>query len=423
MLSLYIHIPFCRHKCTYCSFFVMPEDKLETWSLEEQKNTYLKTLKQEIMQRVEQYGSQPIRTIYIWGGTPFQLGAERLEALIDFLLEQWDTEFLEELTIELNPDPIPEVLEFIAMLGKKYTKLYRVRVSLWMQSFDDTMLKATKRQYTFTQLQWFLRALPKLKKANLSFNGDFIAFWKSETQQSDHSQQQRDFIYKLVHSGLFDWFSVYTLEVLPGSDRYNQSMHTAKAIQTVYGDDDQIIDEFLHYAQILENAWYRRYELSNFAKRGHDSIHNTVYRTGGSFLGLWINASSYLNAKTIDRCWTPRGLSELSEFPSEATQPVRYKNTHKWKEYLKKQRIDTTNWEVITPNEQLREEAMLRLRTFKTLALANYTAILEPTAHDQIWSLASSGHLQYDATNNTIRLTHSWMTLYNTIITELFTIS
>jgi len=98
---------------------------------------------------------------------------------------------------------------------------------------------------------------------------------------------------------MVDGFSIYTLELFPGSDRYNTQKIAHKETSTQADDKDTVYDEFDRLATIVETNGYRRYELSNFALAGKRSIHNMVYRTMGSYLGLGINASSLLTQATL----------------------------------------------------------------------------------------------------------------------------
>lgn len=183
MLSLYIHIPFCAHKCSYCSFFVLPENDAQLvdkeLKLEELKDKYLASLLAENASWHEKQPEQQIKTIYIGGGTPFELGEERLFTLIDSVLEIWDVEFLEELTIELNPDPFDEVLDFIRHASRRYKHLYNLRFSIGIQTFDDEILTESKRNYVFNNLIRFFRDLQKIKQPFMRYNFDFIAFGKN----------------------------------------------------------------------------------------------------------------------------------------------------------------------------------------------------------------------------------------------------
>ncbi len=399
MLSLYIHIPFCRHKCTYCSFFVLPEEQVEEGNLEGLKDEYLQALIKEMRALHEQYGHEQIRTIYIWGGTPYQLWQERLLTLIDTLLEVWDCEFLEELTVEINPDPFDGVLGLIKEASVRYKNLYKLRWSLGIQTFDDEILKASKRNYWFNNLINFFREMQQLKQPNVSYNADFIAFWKF-TDWGLRTKEKREFFTKLVDSQMFDGFSLYTLELFPWSDWYNDAHQTAKAIQQQYGTPEQIIDEFHILKNIIEYWWNRRYELSNFARLGQESIHNMVYRNWWSYLGIGINSASYLSEK------------------HNADGPVRYKNTHKRKEYLAGNYKDTTTIEPLSPQEQQREKILFLLRTGQPVQLDQYESLLEPERKTHCTHFAEEWYILFD--ENTIKLTPQGMDVYNHIVTEIF---
>jgi len=184
MLSLYLHIPFCIRKCHYCSFFVTPEQEVETGKMQALKKSYFNIVQHQIEQRNDVFPDEQIRTIYIGGGTPFQLGPELLIQTIETLLQTRDCTYLEELTIELNPDPIEEVLHFVDTCNKKRSHFYRLRRSFGIQSFDDSWLEQSGRGYTFEQLPDFFRALYNSKQPNVCYNADFIAFGKNQSMHT-----------------------------------------------------------------------------------------------------------------------------------------------------------------------------------------------------------------------------------------------
>lgn len=375
MLSLYIHIPFCRHKCKYCSFFVLPEDGVEdAEQLEQLKERYLEQLLEQSRQWREHFPEEQIRTIYIGGGTPFQLGADRLSRLIDTLLEQWGSETLEELTIELNPDPFDEVIAFVDKLGKEYRQLYRIRCSFGIQSFDDKVLQASKRNYLYNNLIGFLRELQTVKQPGLAYNFDFIAFGQFQTDKQGNQQlrdkHRRQFFTKFVDSKVADGFSLYTLELFPGSDRYYRR-HDELIAQHTQASDDQIIQEFELLSGIITHAGYRRYELSNFALPGKVSIHNMVYWKMQPYLGIGINAASRL----------PREMLPADFLPSvdESTQAVRFAAARHWKQYRSDQLIDLSSLSEHTRRDVQFERAMLALRTSMGIEeLTSYESLLVP---------------------------------------------
>lgn len=431
MLSLYIHIPFCAHKCSYCSFFVLPEDgeTLTSGDLETMKEQYLQALLIENKTRQDQFPQEKIKTIYIGGGTPFQLWAHRLFTLIDELLQTRDCEFLEELTIELNPDPFDEVLEFIEQAWKKYKDLYRLRFSLWIQSFDDEILKESKRNYSFDSLIDFFRSLLAIKTLNMVFNGDFIAFWKHNVAEDWSpilwSVEKQQFFLKLIQSSLFDSFSLYTLELFPGSDWRNEQKHIAKAQQKKRWNDEQIMEEFHLLRNFFEHSWYKRYEISNFANRGKQSIHNLIYREWASYIWIGINASSFLNKKTLSSLSSPiNSLWTIEDWNAG----IRFKNTHQWKTYLSILSKDNENsdWLVIdgksleplTPDDRRWEEAILSLRTSGIKDVMSYEDLYVDWWEELLTQRHDEQIVAFDW--QSLKLESIWFDLYNAIITQLF---
>ena len=121
-----------------------------------------------------------------------------------------------ELSIELNPYPEEEVLNFVKILNKKYDKISRLRYSFGIQSFDDEVLKIVGRAYSFSGIVGFLRDVTKFKQNNNVFNFDFIAFGKFQISKNGFKQLwhefKREFLQKFLASGYVDSISLYTLE-------------------------------------------------------------------------------------------------------------------------------------------------------------------------------------------------------------------
>ena len=214
MLSLYIHIPFCASKCTYCSFNSMPIFELDNYEL--LITNYIEALKKEIDYYSETVTDKTLKTLYIWWWTPSRIWSWRIIDIIEYIRTKFDFEELAELSIELNPYPEEEVLWFVEALNKKYDKISRLRYSFGIQSFDDEVLKMTWRAYTFSSIVEFLRKLSTCKKENNVFNFDFIAFGKFQVSKNWFKQLRhefkRDFFQKFLASGFADSISLYTLE-------------------------------------------------------------------------------------------------------------------------------------------------------------------------------------------------------------------
>jgi len=132
----------------------------------------------------------------------------------------------------------------------------------------------------------FLRNLQPLKQDNSVYNFDFIAFGKFHTSKKGNIQLRNQsalaFFYDFVNSGFADSFSLYTLELF----EHQQWKKNSEVDKQYFGSDDDIFEEFSFLKEILEEAGYSRYEISNFSKVAKSSLHNRVYREMEDYLGL-----------------------------------------------------------------------------------------------------------------------------------------
>ncbi|MBP6911541.1 radical SAM protein [Patescibacteria group bacterium] len=176
MLSLYIHVPFCDKKCGYCSFFVVPKEGVDPQG--KMIDGYMEGLIRDIQYWGDHYKKPQLRTLYFGGGTPGILGKDKLLHIINTIHEHFDLTYLEELSIELNPNPYEEILDLVHTLNTTYKDIPRIRYSFGIQSFDDSVLNLSGRQYSFAGIQKFLRDLREIKDGRNVFNLDFIAFGK-----------------------------------------------------------------------------------------------------------------------------------------------------------------------------------------------------------------------------------------------------
>lgn len=167
-------------------------------------------------------------------------------------------------------------MDFVKTLNKKYTKFPRLRYSFGIQSFDDEILQTTGRAYTFVGITEFLRTLVVNKPENVVFNFDFIAFGKFQKNGELWPEYKINFFTKFLESGYVDSISLYTLENIKDTPCPKQ----------YYGSDEEIMKEFTILKNIIMNAGYRRYEISNFAKSSKASIHNMVYWNMEPYIGI-----------------------------------------------------------------------------------------------------------------------------------------
>lgn len=427
MLSLYIHTPFCDHKCDYCSFHVIPTNKVDDeHGLIQQ---YVASLQKDILEWWALVGKEEIKTIYFWWGTPTKLWVNNLCDIIDLLAEQFDLENIGELTIECNPEPEEVIYDLVKTLSKKYKKFPRIRLSVGIQTFDTDILKDSKRQYTFNQVVLFLRTLQKLKKHNISYNLDFIAFGKRRSLRNGDAVLRRpaqiDFLEGLIHSHMADSFSVYTLELFPGSKWYaDRVQHTDKIKDwhglKQYGTDDEVYDEFVFLKELLLQSKYRRYELSNFSLTGKSSIHNRAYWEMESYLGLWSGASWFINSSHQKYDAIVEKLTWDTKTETQ-TYGIRRSNTEIIKHYLIWERVNQKKTLLLSEKDYQIEAFFLWLRTdrwvritqeVEAILVANYIAVVEQLV-DQ-WFLREEPWKQQK-----LQLTDQWMDVYNEIVTNL----
>ena len=356
MLSLYIHIPFCQSKCKYCAFTSFPIGEKK-----EKVDTYLQALKDEIHFYWNILNKPSLKTLYFGGGTPNLLGKEKLIELISYVEQHFNLEDLWELSFEFNPYPEEEIYEIIQWLQKQFWKRYpRIRFSFWIQSFDNEVLSLAWRKSSFIGLVDFLRGLRPLKEDTTVFNFDFIAFWKRNKSKKGNpylrTQPALEFFHDFVNSWFADSFSLYTLELFDHQVR--KKKQPEKLISWAYfWTDDEIYEEFSLLKEILLEAGYSRYEISNFALAGKSSIHNRVYREMESYLGLGLNSASFFNQKDMTE-----GLKDYLWITKDE-KAVRFKNTTDLEKYIGWKFLDEKETQNLWEKDYLIESFFLGLRT------------------------------------------------------------
>jgi len=263
MAGIYIHIPFCRSRCIYCGFY-------STTSLE-LRQRYVEAVCREMEIR----GSAPVSTIYLGGGTPSQLTIPQLKQIFEPLYIYNKVENDAEVTIEVNPDDVTD--EFAAMISQ----LPINRISMGIQTFDDQRLKFLHRRHTACQA---IEAVSRLRKAgitNLSidlmygFPGETLANWEADINAA--------LALNVEH------LSAYCLTVEDGTPLRQWIIDNGQ-----WGMDEEL--ERTMYEMLIDKltaAGYEHYEISNFAKKGFRSRHNSSYWTGTPYVGLGAAAHSF----------------------------------------------------------------------------------------------------------------------------------
>jgi len=362
-----------------------------------------------------------LKTIYFGGWTPLQIGPENLCRVIDTVEKYFDTDNLGELSIECNPYPQDLVYETITTIQKKYKHFPRIRRSFGIQTFDTEILKESDRMYSFPAIIEFIRWLVPLKKDTSVFNFDFIAFGKFNTNKKGdrmlRDAYKRDFLVDFVSSYFADGFSVYTLELFPGSTRYHEQIiknsHEKDGLPLKkYGSDDDVYAEFGFLKQLLQENGYRRYELSNFALPGKASIHNNVYRNMENYIGVGTSAASFIDLRTL-----PDLRKHITE--NEDAVAVRRTNTKVIGDYMKGKYTDPKKLENMTEQDYRIEKVFLALRTQAGIEhVSQYTNLFVVDREKKLTTRKKDNLVDYY--DDILVLTDKGMDLYNSIVTELF---
>lgn len=413
MFSLYIHIPFCEKKCSYCNFFITPIEGLDKRT--EFIQNYVDSILKEIEHWANIFPENEIKTIYFWWWTPSSIWKDNVIKIIDKISEKFNLEFLEELSIELNPDPFDETLDFIKSLNEKYPNLFRLRYSFGIQSLDDETLRLANRNYYFNTLVWFLRSLWNVKSHNNVFNFDFIAFWHKEKFWDQH---RLNFFQDFITSWLVDSLSLYTLELFPGSIWYNNMIENWKLKIENSEKDDLIYQEFDYLKDMVLDAWFRRYEISNFATLGKESLHNKVYWEMWNYIWLWINSSSFLKWKYLEKIIKNLENNWRLNIEDWKLNWVRFTNTTSWDKYNNWEYIDKEKTILLTDKDYKIEQFFLWLRTINWVEnIDDYSGVLVSNYKEKIKEYIENWYIMIKDTKTI--LTDDWMSVYNYLITEL----
>ncbi|MHC1699885.1 MAG: radical SAM family heme chaperone HemW [Humidesulfovibrio sp.] len=371
--SLYIHVPFCRAKCGYCAFFSEP---LRPGALD----AYLPLLLDEIGLWAARLGRLFVPTVFFGGGTPSLLPPEALARIMDALRSRFDLAPDAEISMEANPESAsPDFLRAARAQGVN-------RLSLGVQSFRDEELALLGRPHTARQA-W--EAATRARGAGFANLGlDLI--WGLPAQRESQWLESLRRAVELAPEHL----SCYGLTLEPG---------------TPLGDDPEARNQlpperelarmYIHTGELLEDAGYLQYEISNYARLGHACRHNQACWEGRDYLGLGPAATSTLG-------------------PCRWTNP---EDLRAWAELVRAQRIGLHQRETLSPEIRAQERLMLALRTAKGLDLAEYRSLSGQnllTRHKAIIQALRQKEL-IRIHQGRLRLTRTGMLVSNSIIRAL----
>ena len=342
MSGLYIHIPFCTYKCSYCNFYsVVNMNNIEIY-----KN-YIEALILELKLRIKDYNEE-INTIYFGGGTPSVLNANLLKYLLDNILNilknYQDIKLIKEITIESNINDINS--EYISFLES----VENIRISLGLQTFNEKSLSLINRH---TELEEIVNALTLLNSSAIeNISLDFI----SGLPLNDKLQTKKDILKALELLPKTKHISLYYLEL-------------TKSLEEKWRDYLPKEDESVEYYEIssntLKDLGFIRYEISNYSINNYESIHNSNYWKLKNYLGLGASAVGYYNRERYENI----------------------KNVKTYIEHIKQNKKPIKEIEYIDRETQKKEFIFLSLRTVKGININNYNKMFKEDFKDKYSSI------------------------------------
>lgn len=380
MSGIYIHFPFCKRRCAYCDFY-------STTQLDH--TPFIGAVKQELIERTGYLDDSTIETIYFGGGTPSQFSIDELKQIIDNLSHYPGVKLsgksqVKEFTMECNPDDLTE--EYVQAL----TMLPINRLSIGIQSFQDDLLRTITRRHDARQAIDAINRCKRLGFHNISIDliyglpGSTEATWRADIKQAIALNPTHISAYHLIYE-----------EGTPLQKRL------AHGEITEAKEEDSI-----RYFQILREellqAGFQAYEISNFAKPGYESRHNSSYWRGTPYLGIGPSAHSY-DGK--DRQWNAPNLKTY---------------------YGHHSRIEGITKEIITPEMHYNEILLTRLRTKWGIDLVKLEQQLDSKyltyIKKQAQKYITSGDLLLDEVNQNLRISPKGLFISDGIISDLMSL-
>lgn len=371
MAGIYIHIPYCKQACTYCDFYF----STNTGS----KPQLVQALQRELLLRKDFFDTGTlVQTIYLGGGTPSLLTDTELAMIMDTVRQHYTVSAQPEVTLEANPDDVNAAsLQAWKSAGVN-------RLSIGIQSFRDEDLRFMNRAHTAAEAKACVRLAHDAGFENITIDliynipGMDDAAWEATIAQA---------------VGLVvPHISAYALTVEPRTQLARQ----VATGQVPAPDDEQFIRNFNTLIDRLKQAGYDHYEISNFAKPGCNSQHNTAYWQGLPYLGIGPSAHSFDGRRT--RSWNVRNLHQYADQLAEDTLP-------------------TEEVEELTPAQQINERVLTRLRTAQGLLLQQLPSGWLTLMQNVIEALKADGNILL--TDRYIRITPAGKPLADGIAAQL----
>jgi oxygen-independent coproporphyrinogen-3 oxidase len=322
LAGIYIHIPFCKQACSYCNFHF-------STSLS-QKDAFINALQKEIRITANAASAHKnIDTIYFGGGTPSILSKQAIQDILYTIYENFDVHKAAEITLEANPDDVN------SNIVQDWLSIGINRLSLGIQSFNDDELTWMNRAHNAFHA---LNSIDLIQQAGFTnFSVDLIY----GSPLLSHEELQKNIQYVLLKN--IPHIACYALTVEEKTLLYKQ-IHKKKSLPI---DETHQSEQFHIMDTMLEAAGYEQYEISNFAKPGYRSQHNSSYWKGIAYWGFGPSAHSFDGLAS--RRWNV--ANNALYIQSIENNLIPYEE------------------EILTPTQQLNEQIMIGLRTMEGISL------------------------------------------------------
>ena len=374
MTGLYIHIPFCKSRCIYCGFY--------STTAEQMKQAYVDAVCREMELRKAVYEKEgkdvgkTIATVYLGGGTPSQLSPTQLQQLFDAIARHYDVNNDAEITIECNPDDVTEAF------AKLLQSLPVNRVSMGAQTFDDDRLQFIHRRHTSKQVTTAIRRLREKGIHNISI--DLMYGFPNETLEEWEHDIQQALALNVEH------ISAYALTYEEGTPLY-RLLEEGKVKEI---DEERSLAMYDRLIDRLQEAGYEHYEISNFARKGWRSRHNSSYWQLVPYIGIGAAAHSYDGRR---RQWN---IADINSYINHIQQG-----------------IVPAEGELLDKDSRYNDHVMLALRTCEGLDLSTLDSDERSYCEETAKKFVLDGLLV--KTDNHLRLSRKGLFVSDMIMSEL----
>ena len=374
MTGLYIHIPFCKSRCIYCGFY--------STTAEQMKQAYVDAVCREMELRDAIYEKEgkdvgkTIATVYLGGGTPSQLSPTQLQQLFDAIARHYDVNDDAEITIECNPDDVTEA--FAELLQSLPVN----RVSMGAQTFDDDRLQFIHRRHTSEQVTTAIQRLREKGIHNISI--DLMYGFPDEALEEWEHDIQQALALNVEH------ISAYALTYEEGTPLY-RLLEEGKVKEI---DEERSLAMYDRLIDRLQEAGYEHYEISNFARKGWRSRHNSSYWQLVPYIGIGAAAHSYDGRR---RQWN---IADINSYINHIQQG-----------------IVPAEGELLDKDSRYNDHVMLALRTCEGLDLSTLDSDERSYCEETAKKFVLDGLLV--KTDNHLRLSRKGLFVSDMIMSEL----